>query len=330
LIHAYDYPELAPRALAAARHYDRVAPWVPHALHMPSHIYTRLGMWDESVDANRRSSQTAQEYAARAFGGATWSEDLHASDYLTFAYLQTARDQEAAAIVERVKGLTNLYAPNFASAYAIGAIPARYALERGQWREAADLPVLHPEVMKTFPFAAAHTEFARAIGAARSGDPERARAAIARLAELRTALDEPKFRWWMDQVEIQRLACAGWLAQAEGKVDDAEKELRAAADLEDRAGTHPVTPGQLLPAHEQLGDLLAMRGRHADALAEYELALKAFPHRFNAHLGAARAAKKANRPDVARAHYEHIVAMTKHATSRLAEIDEARAFVGRH
>lgn len=328
LIHAYDYPELARRALPAARHYDAVAPWVPHALHMPSHIYTRLGMWEDSVDANRRSSQTARDYAARTFGGAAWSEDLHALDYLAFAYLQTARDDEAAAIVAHVKSLAKIYDPVFSAAYAIGAIPARHALERGRWREAAELEVLRPEVMKEFPFALAHTEFAHAVGAARAGDPARARTAVARLAELRDSLQEPKFRWWTDQVEIQRLAGMGWIAQAEGNADDAERELRAAAELEDRAGTHPVTPGQILPAHEQLADLFALRGRDVDALDQYELALKSFPHRFNAHLGAARAAHRAKRDDVARAHYEQLLAMTKHATSRRPELDEARAFVG--
>jgi tetratricopeptide (TPR) repeat protein len=329
LIHAYDYPELATRALPAARHYEAVAPWVPHALHMPSHIYTRLGMWNDSIDANRRSSQIAREYAARTFGGAAWSEDLHALDYLAFAYLQTARDEDAAAVVAHVKTLSKVYDPVFSAAYAIGAIPARYALERGQWREAADLPVLRPEVMKEFPFAFAHVEFAHAVGAARTGDVERARAAVARLAELRDSLQEPKFRWWIDQVEIQRLAGAGWTAQAEGKTDDAERDLRAASELEDRAGTHPVTPGQLLPAREQLGDLLTMRNRDADALAQYELALRSFPHRFNAHLGAARAAHKAKRDDVARAHYEQLLTIAKQATSRRAELDEARAFVAR-
>jgi len=330
LIHAYDYPELAARGLSAARHYEDVAPWVPHALHMPSHIYTRLGMWDESIEANLRSSAAAREYAVRVFGGAAWSEDLHALDYLAFAYLQTGRVKDAAAVVEHVRHLGSVYDPVFSAAYALGAIPARFALELGRWSEAASLPVLHPEVMKEFPFALAHVEFAHAVGAARSGDLLRAKEAVSRLQSLRESLDVPKFRWWTDQVEIQRLASSGWVAQAEGNAAEAERLLRAAATLEEKAGTHPVTPGQILPANEQLGDLLVLLGRFAEALPVYEKSLEAFPQRFNSHYGAARAAERAGVADVARKHYAQLIAMTSRAEGRRDELAAARAFLEAH
>jgi tetratricopeptide (TPR) repeat protein len=330
LIHAYDYPELATRGLPAARHYDRVAPWVPHAIHMPSHIYTRLGMWDESIDANRRSSALAREYATRTFGSASWSEDLHALDYMTFAYLQTGRDREAAAIADHVRSLKTIYDPVFSAGYALAAIPARVALERARWKEAADLPVLHEAVMKSFPFALAHTEFAHAVGAARSGQPARAHEAVTRLAELRDSLNEPKFRWWGDQVEIQRLAGAGWIAHAEGNDDEAERSLRSAAELEERAGTHPVTPGQILPAREQLGDLLLERGRFDDAVAAYEASLKSFPRRLHGHAFAAEAARRAGRNDVARKHFEQVIALVGNSQEHAEQANAARAFLSSH
>jgi len=294
IIHAYDYPSLARRGLQAARKYADIAPWVPHALHMPSHIYTRLGMWKESIASNLASAEAARDYASRAHGGAATMDELHALDYLVFGYLQTNQEDKAGEIVEYVKQVKK-FPPqnNFASAYAVGAIPARWALERRKWEEAAALTIPHPEALKGFPFAEAHIEFARAVGGARSGRPEVARAAIARLETLKEGLKDPKFQWWINQVEIQRLAGAGWLARAEGKDADAERLLRQSADLEDKSGTHPVTPGQILPAREQLGDLLMELGRPADALVEYEKSLEAFPNRLNGHAGLARARAKA-------------------------------------
>jgi hypothetical protein len=327
IIHAYDYPALAVRGLIAARQYGDVAPWVPHALHMPSHIYTRLGMWNESIAANLASASAARDYTSRFYGGATWYDELHALDYVVFAYLQTAQDRKAGEILERVRSLDKFQEPNFAAAYAIGAMPARYTLERGRWKDAAALTVMHPAVVSPFPFALAHTEFAHAVGAARSGQIEAARRALVRLAELRDALQEPKFKWWIDQIEIQRLAGAAWLARAEKKDDEALRLLRGAAVLEDKAGTHPVTPGQILPAAEQLGDLLMELGRPAAALVEYERSLGTFPNRFNSHYGAARAAELMEKQDTARAHYEHLLEIAGGGDGRREEVDQARRFV---
>jgi tetratricopeptide (TPR) repeat protein len=328
IIHAMDYPSLASRGLAAARRYSDVAPWVPHALHMPSHIYTRLGMWEDSIEANRASSAAARDYGAKSLGGKTYFEDLHALDYLVFAYLQTGQDRNAGEIVEHVREIREFHEDGaFAAAYAVGAIPARYALERRSWKEAAALPVLHPKLVESFPFALAHTEFARGLGAARSGDVETARKAVDRLAVLKEGLKEPKWQWWIDQVEIQRLAAAGWLARAEGNDGEAERLLRASAEVEGKAGTHPVTPGQILPAREQLGDLLMELGRSAEALVQYEQSLEAFPNRLNGHFGAGRAAELSGQAALARSHYEHVVGMTKEGDGSRGELRLAKEYL---
>jgi len=327
LIHAYDYPELAERGLAAARRYDDVAPWVPHALHMPSHIYTRLGMWQESIESNRRAAAASRDHARRAFGGATWFEELHALDYLAFAHLQRGEHRAVRRILRRLRSLDRLAEPNVTAAYALGAIPARFALERRRWRDAAALEFVQPEVIHRFPFAAAHVWFARALGAARSGDVPRARWAVRALEQVQSALDDPELRWWSDQVGIQRLAASGWLAHAEGRQVDALRLLGEAAALEERAGTHPVTPGQILPAREQRGDLLMLLDRPAEALVEYEAALAAFPGRFNAHLGAARAAQLSGDDERARFHYARVIELGDQGDGWVAEVRVARGYL---
>lgn len=329
IIHAYDYPSLAARGLGAARHYGDVAPWVPHALHMPSHIYTRLGLWKDSIAANLASADAARRYTAAVADGAVWYDELHALDYLVFAHLQRAEDRKASEVLDYLRGVREFHQPNFAAAYAIGAIPARLALERHRWEEAAALPVLHPQVIEPFPFAVAHVEFARALGAARSGRVEQAKEALSRLGELREALDGPPLEWWRDQVEIQRLAAAAWIARAEKRDDEALARMREAVALEGRAGTHPVTPGQILPANEQLGDLLLELGRPAEALDAYQASLEAFPNRFNGHLGAARAAELANKPAIARAHYQGLVILAGEGDGRREELARAREFLAR-
>jgi tetratricopeptide (TPR) repeat protein len=287
-------------------------------------------MWSDSIRANLASADAARDYTARQHDGETWYDELHALDYAVFAYLQTAQDAKAAEILDYLRGLERFHEPNFAAAYAIGAIPARWALERHRWEDAAALTTLHPQVVEPFPFAAAHTEFARALGAARSGKVEPARTAVARLAELRRTLEVPKFQWWVDQIEIQRSAAAGWLARAEGNDEEALRLLGEAAALEDRAGTHPVTPGQILPAREQLGDLLLELGRPAEALVEYEKSLEAFPNRFNGHHGAGRAAAQAGKPAVACRHYQHLVELAGDGDGRREELERARLYLAAH
>ena len=294
MIHSFDYPELAELALPSARAYAKIAPSAPHALHMPSHIFIRLGMWRESIESNIASAKTAQEWVAQTHPGATSAEALHAMDYLEYAYLQTGQDAKARQIAEAAAKVEGFDGPAFASGYALAAIPARYALERRAWKEAAKVtarPASFP--WAKIPYAEAIVHFASAVGGARAGQLETARPAVARLAEIQTALRGQKGFDWATQVEIQRRAAAGWLARAEKKDDEALKLLRSAADLEDSTDKHPVTPGSILPAREQLADLLMELGKPDLALAEYETSLRSAPARFNSYDGAARAAESA-------------------------------------
>jgi len=327
LIHGYDYPALAERGLPAARKYAKVAPWVPHALHMPSHIFTRLGMWRDSIASNRASADAARAHMERRSPGATSFDELHALDYLAFAYLQIGDDARAKEVVDSLARIERTVPRrNFAAAFAVGAIPARYALERRQWAEAAALEPIRPEVLEGFPYAKAHIEFARAVGGGRSGKVEVARKAVAALDALRAELVAEKQSYWADQVEIQRLAAAGWLAHAEGERERAVDLLRQAADLEDRAGTHPVTPGAVLPAREQLGDLLLLQDEPARALVEYERSNESFPDRLLGLHGAGRAAELSGDAARARRRFERLLSIVEKGAAR-PEVEAARAFL---
>lgn len=297
MIHSFDYPELAPLALDAARAYAKIAPSAPHALHMPSHIFTRLGLWPESIESNLASAAAARAEMAKTHPGATAYNELHALDYLEYAHLQRADDDQARGVIDAVGRVKVFDVPDLAAAYALAAVPARYALERRAWREAAALaPRPDSFPWAKFPQAEAIVHFARAVGAARAGDVDAARAAHARLAEIQAALAAAYAKGfdWPTQVEIQRLAAEAWLRLAEGKVDDAERLLRAAAELEDRTDKHPVTPGLVLPAREQLADFLAERGRPAQALVEYTASLRTAPARYASFAGALAAAERAS------------------------------------
>ena len=310
MIHSFDYPELAEVALPAARAYAKIAPSAPHALHMPSHIFTRMGMWKESIESNLASARTAQAWLAKTKPGATAFDALHATDYLEYAYLQTGQDAKAQALVDEVGKVTSFDVPQFAAAYALAAVPARHALERRDWKEAAALTV-RPATFPwaKYPYAEAIVHFARAVGSARSGDLETARQAGAKLTELQASLKGQKGFDWATQVEIQRRAAAAWLARAEKKDAEALALLRSAADLEDSTDKHPVTPGSILPAREQLADLLAELGQPAAALTEYEASLRSAPARFNSYDGAARVAERAGNKPEAKAFQERLVAL---------------------
>ena len=290
LIHSFDYPELAELALPAARVYAKLAPGSPHALHMPSHIFTRLGLWDESIASNIASRDKAAAYVAKVMPGAAAFDELHAIDYLVYGYLQQGKIAEAKALVERTAKVTKIDNPtNFAAAFAISAVPARFALERRQWKEAAGLATPGVINWSKIPYAEANIHFARAIGGARSGDLATARDAVNRLAAIRQALIDQKNTYWAEQVEIQRLSGAAWLAHAEDKRDEAMKLMRAAADLEASTDKHPVTPGAIVPARELLAEMLLESGKRDDALAELQRVLKESPGRRNAMQVVARA-----------------------------------------
>ena len=306
IIHSYDYPALAQLALPAARSYAKIAPASSHAQHMPSHIFTRLGLWQEAIRSNLDARSSAKAHAVRNRMSGAWDQQLHAMDYLAYAYLQGAQDKEALGVLDELKKIQSVEPQSFEVAYSATAIPARYALERRRWDEAAKLALPQATLvgrsaanfpLKSFPWqrfrwAVAHIHYARAIGAARSGDAASARQDVEKLTAIQQALVEVKGGYdWAKQVEIERQVASAWLAYAEGKHEESLKLMRAAADLDDATDKHPVTPGAILPAREQLGELLLELKQPAAALQEFETSLQRAPNRFNGLYGAARAAR---------------------------------------
>jgi tetratricopeptide (TPR) repeat protein len=316
LIHLYDYPELAAQGLDAANRYAQIAPAAPHAQHMPSHIYTRVGYWKESIASNTASVNAAK--AEKSVGNY-----LHAQDYMVYAHLQRGEDEQARAVINDMMRETDFKATVLAAHYALAASPARYAVERADWSAASQLPV-RPNA---FTYVAAITHFARALGAARSGKPEAAQADLARLAELRDKLRESKDGYWSEIVEIQRQVAAAWVLNAEGKHDEALKAMRAAADAEDKIEKHVVTPGPLAPARELYGAMLLERGMAKEALAAFEATKTKEPNRFRGFLGAAQAAETLGDKATARANYEKLLALTDGSNSERPEVAAARKFV---
>ena len=282
IIHSYDYPGLAELALPAARAYARIAPASPHALHMPSHIFTRLGLWDESVQSNLASAAKAKAHVRETIPNGDSFDELHAMDYLEYAYLQLGDVQKANDVRLQAAAMQKLDQNTFAAAYALAAIPARYALERHQWKEAAALEV-KPDWFpwNQFSYAEAITHYAIGIGAARSDDLEKAKKASDRLAEIQKALatQDP---YWAKQVEIQRQSVVAWTTFGEGKKEEALTQMQAAAALEDTTEKHAVSPGAILPAHELVGEMMIEMGQKEKATAEFKKSLTTAPNRRNA------------------------------------------------
>jgi tetratricopeptide (TPR) repeat protein len=304
LIHSFDYPSLAPLALNAAYAYAKIAPSSPHALHMPSHTFVRLGMWKETIDSNVSSANAAREHAALVHPGTMAFDTLHACDYLAYAYLQIGEDEKARQVTDELSAVKALDVENFAGYYALAAVPARFALERRRWADAAALQVRPANFpWDRYSYAEAVTWFARAVGAARSGDAAQARGDIEHLKPLRQKLLDQKNSYWANQVDIQIRAAEGWIARTEGRNDDAEASLRSAADLEDSTDKSPVTPGSILPAREMLGELLLETNQPQKALDAYERSLKDSPNRLNGLTGAARAAQLTGDREKARGYY---------------------------
>ena len=332
LIHSYDYPALAELALPAARSYAKIAPASAHAQHMPSHIFIRLGLWQEAISSNLDAHSAAKSFAVRNHISGAWDEQLHAMDYLVYAYLQRAQDKHAAGVLDELNRLQKVEPPTFKVAYAYTAIPARYALERRQWREAATLNVppgqLGEFLLSHFPWAKAHLHFARAIGAARSGDTVAAAREVDELAAIRQELVEVKGDYdWAKQVDIQRLLASAWVEYTEGKHDEALKLARSAADLDDATEKHPVTPGSILPAREQLGELLLELNQPAAALQEFETSFQSTPNRFNGLYGAARAARLAGNRKSANVYYRKLLDLARDTDSARPEVAEAKTFL---
>lgn len=316
LIHSYDAPPIARQGLPAARRYARIAPAAPHALHMPSHIFTRVGAWEDSAATNVRATEAAKK-------GSEPNEAYHASDYTVYAYLQLARDGDAKRTIEEVLQVADFNPAIRTAPYAIAAMTARYTMERGAWREAMQL---QPQPTKhLYPDAITH--FARALGAARSGDIAAAEKDAGELARLHKELQEAKNNYWSTEVEIQRLAVAGWIALAHGKTDDAQKLMRAAADLEDKNEKDIVTPGRIVPARELLGEMLLELKQPAPALKEFEASHLREPNRFRGYYGAARAAEAAGDRNKAADFYAKLMELTKKGDSSRPELARARAYV---
>jgi len=328
LIHSYDFPSLAPRALPMARHYADIAPSVPHALHMPSHIFTRLGMWDGAIQSNLAAAQAGREYSVTHYGGAVYYDVVHSWDYLEYAYLQKAQDRKARAIRDSVTALRRVSHQTLSFYYALAAVPARYALEHHAWKDAAVLEVPSDWNWKRYPWTEATTHFARALGGARSGHAEIARESIARLAALRDGIKNPAVLFWATQVEAQRRTAAAWLALSEGREAEALEVMRGAAALEDSTEKRPVTPGAVLPARELLGDMLLETHHPAEALAAYEAVLADAPGRFNALAGASRAARASGQDAAARRYATALLELAKDGDGDRPELAEARRLTG--
>lgn len=319
IIHSYDFPPLADRGAEAARRYAKIAPDSPHALHMPSHIFTRLGMWDDSIASNIDSAAAAKKH--RSIG-----DELHAMDYLVYAYLQQGQDARAKKILDSMPAVKLGDPAAFAGFYATAAMPARYVIERRRWKDAAKLEVpagVFPGGRYAWTEATFH--FARALGAAHTGQFEIAKQSIEKLREQHETLLQDSDAGWPEQVEIQRMTAAAWLAFKQGKADDALQLMRTAADRDDAMDKHPVTPGAITPARELLAEMLLELQRPAEAVKEFEAVLQGSPGRFNALYGAGRAAQLAGNAQKARSYFTKLVENCQKADTERAELREARA-----
>jgi hypothetical protein len=325
IIHSYDYPPLAERAMNAARSYSKIAPSAPHALHMPSHIFTRLGLWQDSITSNLASAAAARDYAARLHMQGHWTQELHAMDYLEYAYLQTGEETEASRVLQELNAIQSIEPRDLNGFYAQAAIPARYTIERRQWSEAAGLkPQSSP-----YPATEAITYWARALGSAHSGDAAEAAQNVEKLSEIHAALVASKESFWASHVEIQHLEASAWLEHARKNEGEAFRLMRAAADLEDSTEKHPVTPGPVLPAHEMMGDLLLELNQPESALKEFETSLHSSPGRFNGLYGAGRAAELADHPEQAKQFYAQLVESCEQANTKRVELNSARTYLAK-
>jgi len=324
IIHSYDVPPLASKALDAASRYAKIAPSAAHALHMPSHTFTRVGYWQDSIDTNIASAKVAKQEGCTA-------EELHAMDYQMYAYLQTGQDMAAKRMLTALPSVVGRLdpralcgaAPGSAGLFAAAAIPARYALERRAWAEAAGLEVRSSE----FAYADAPTHFARALGLARTGQVAAAGKEVERLDALRAKLTAEKDMYWAGQLDIQKQVATAWIAYAEARPAEALDLLRQAADAEDATEKSAVTPGPLVPARELLGEMLLEAKQPDTALAAFEATLKKEPNRFRAVYGAARAAESSGDGKKAAGYYRKLLNICRHADAPVrAELEQAKKF----
>ncbi|HEY3101912.1 MAG TPA: hypothetical protein VGL14_23515 [Methylomirabilota bacterium] len=320
LIHSYDFPPIAARGVPAANKYAKIAPAAPHAQHMPSHIYSMVGMWEQSIISNQRAIAVSAEYATRAKLDGVLAGVPHGYDFMSYAYLQLGQDTKAKALLEPVAAITKTIGPRIAAATAQNAVPARYVLERQDWQAAAQLK----PVGTGMPAAEAITHFARAVGAARSGDLAAAQTDIDTLKDLRGQLEKANQAYWAGQVEIQVLAAQAWAEQGKGNRDDALKLMRTAADLEDASEKHVAMENRLYPMRELLADMLMAQNQPKAALTEYETSMKNAPMRLRGFYGAAKAADAVGDTKKAREYFDKLARLTRNADGDRPELQEAR------
>ncbi len=302
IIHCYDNPVLAEKGLPAARMYAKIAPASAHANHMPSHLFTRVGSWDESIRSNKKSAELATAAEATSSNGEARDQRLHALDYLEYAYLQTGQLRQAKAVLDEMNSLPPVPGLTLTGDYALAAIPARSVIELGEWEQAGALKVREGAV----PWATAITWAAIGEGSARSGNLDRAAKAEQSLVALREATSKQNNVYWANQIEVQRREVSAWIAEKAGDKSDAVSKMRSAAELEESMDKHAVTPGPIAPAREMLAELLLLENRPKESLAEYETALKVAPNRFNAVYGAARSAEASGSEVVAKRYMQKL------------------------
>lgn len=326
IIHAYDYPELASMALTAARKYASIAPSSAHAQHMPSHIFTRLGLWEENIRSNAAAAASAKCYGENMGIEGHWDEELHAIDYLVYAYLQQGDNTSAKQQLDYLRTITEVSPTNFKVAYAFAASPSRFVLENKLWKEAAELS-LHPANLawEKYPWQKAIHHFARLLGAANSNNLAQAKSELKTLQALHDALVKEKDAYKANQVQIQIKSSEAWIAFKEDRKEEALQLMTVAAEMEDHTEKHSVTPGEVIPARELLGDMLLQMNQPAKALVAYEADLKAHANRFNGLYGAAVAAQRSNDLVKAKKYYEALVSIS--SNSSRSELNAARAFL---
>ena len=334
IIHTYDYPEIASLGLTTARRYAEIAPSSAHAQHMPSHIFTRLGLWQESIDTNLNSSSSAICYSESVEEEGHWSQEIHALDYLVYAYLQQGDSEKVKEQNDYMKSIKKAFPANdFAVAYSANAIPARIALENRNWNEAANLerPALEFE-WDNFPWEGSILHFAKAFGSVRSGDIASAESELAIIKSFHQQLiakNDAQAIYKAGQVAIEIKIIEAWTALAKGDNEEALSLMKRAAELESETSKHPVTPGEILPADELLGDMLLELDRPEEALVAYELNLEGHPNRFNGLYGAAIAAKESGNEEKADLYFDQLLHLAENSNSDRPELKEAKEFVSR-
>ena len=326
LIHSYDFAPLAAMCVSTAHLYDKIASASPHALHMPSHIYSMLGMWEDSIRSNLATKAAADDYAAKNYPDRTHPIVPHLSDFLAYAYLQTAKDRETQQIVDSLPNLKPFLVPQLSIDTALAAIPARHALERGRWDEAAQLPVHDSK----FPAAQSITYFARALGADRSGNAAAARAEIAHLDEVEAKLVAASDDYWAGQTRIQKQAATAWVMFSEGQRDEAIAAMRKAADLDDASEKNVAMENKLVPMRALFGELYLAAGMHKKALVEFEASDKVMPNRFRVIAGAAAAARDSGSVEQAKRYYRALTVLTEGGDGDRSEISEAKVYLAQN